>query len=98
MCVTIPSVLLEYIDDERHYAWVEEAGVKRKVNTSLLRGEDAAEPGDYVLVHIGRAISRVSKEEAEETIRFMQMLDGGSFDDFEVPAFEVPTAPKVEVS
>ena len=93
MCVTIPSLLLEYVDDDRHFAWVEEAGVKRKVNTSLLRGDEAAEPGDYVLVHIGRAISRVDKQEALDIIRFMEMLDGGSFDDFEVPA---PAA--VEVS
>lgn len=93
MCVTIPSLLLEYIDDDRHYAWVEEAGVRRKVNTSLLRGAESAEPGDYVLVHIARAISRVDKAEALDIIRFMEMLDGGSFDDFEVPA-----APAVEVS
>ena len=96
MCVTIPSLLLEYIDGGRHYAWVEEAGVKRKVNTALLRGDDAAEPGDYVLVHVGRAISRVSKDEAEDMIRFMEMLDGGFMDDLEVPS--MPTAPAVEVS
>ena len=93
MCVTIPSLLLEYIDKDRHFAWVEEAGTKRKVNTSLLRGAESAEPGDYVLVHIGRAISRVDKQEALDIIRFMEMLDGGSFDDF-----EVPSAPAVEVS
>ena len=93
MCVTIPSLLLEYIDKDRHFAWVEEVGVRRKVNTSLLRGAESAEPGDYVLVHIGRAISRVDKQEALDIIQFMEMLDGGSFDDF-----EVPKAPAVEVS
>lgn len=93
MCVTIPSLLLDYIDNDRHFAWVEEAGVKRKVNTSLLRGAESAEPGDYVLVHIGRAISRVDKQEALDIIQFMEMLDGGSFDDF-----EVPTSPAAEVS
>ena len=93
MCVTIPSLLLEYIDDDRHYAWVEEAGVKRKVNTSLLRGPESAEPGDYVLVHIGRASSRVEKQEALDIIQFMEMLDGGSFDGFDVPA-----SPAAEVS
>ena len=93
MCVTIPSLLLEYIDDDRHYAWVEEAGVKRRVNTGLLRGDESAEPGDYVLVHVGRAISRVNRDEALDMIRFMEMLDGGSFDDYQVPA-----APIAEVS
>ena len=86
MCVTIPSLLLEYVDDDRHFAWVDEAGVKRKVNTSLLRGAESAEPGDYVLVHIGRAISRVEKQEALDIIQFMEMLDGGSFEGFDVPA------------
>ena len=96
MCVTIPAQLIEYIDDGRHFAWVEQTGVRRKVNTSLLRGEDSAEPGDYVLVHVEMAISKVSAEEAAETIRFMEMLDGGSSDDLDEFEVELPAA--VEVS
>lgn len=78
MCVTIPAQLIEYIDDDRHFAWVEQTGARRRVNTSMLRGDDSAEPGDYVLVHVGMAVSKVSAQEAADTLRFMEMLDGGS--------------------
>lgn len=78
MCLTIPSKLLEYIDEDRHGAWIEQAGVRRRVNTSMLRGEDSAEPGDYVLVHVGMAVSKVSRQEAEDTLKFIAALDGES--------------------
>lgn len=92
MCVTIPAQLIEYVDDNRHFAWVEQTGERRRVNTSMLRGDDSAEPGDYVLVHVGMAISKVSAQEAEDTLRFMAMLDSGSADDFDLERLmqEVP--------
>jgi hydrogenase assembly chaperone HypC/HupF len=55
MCLAIPARLVEYIDDERMYGKVELGGVMRRINTSLLVGEDATEPGEYVLVHVGFA-------------------------------------------
>lgn len=92
MCVTIPAQLIEYIDDDRHFAWVEQTGVRRRVNTSMLRGDDTAEPGDYVLVHVSMAISKVSAEEAADTLRFMSMLGGDSDDEFDIERLmqEVP--------
>lgn len=78
MCVTIPAQLIEYIDEEHHFAWVEQTGVRRRISTSMLRGDDSAEPGDYVLVHSGMAVSKVSAEEAADTLRFIAMLDGAS--------------------
>ncbi|HET9051772.1 MAG TPA: HypC/HybG/HupF family hydrogenase formation chaperone [Candidatus Dormibacteraeota bacterium] len=80
MCLAIPARLIEYADDDRHYGRVELGGVMRRVNTSLLRGPDAAEPGDYVLVHVGFALSRVSEEEAKETLEVLRMMDA-VFDD-----------------
>ena len=56
MCLAIPARLVEYIDDERMYGKVELGGVQRRINTSLLVGEDATEPGEYVLVHVGFAL------------------------------------------
>lgn len=84
MCVTIPSKLLEYIDEDRNFAWIDQAGVRRKVQTSMLRGVDAAEPGDYVMVHVGMAVSKVSAEEAADTLKFMAALDGGNGDEVDI--------------
>ena len=74
MCLAIPAKLVAYVDDERAYGTVELGGVKRRVNTSLLVGEDHAEPGDYVLVHVGFALSAISEAEANETLRILEEM------------------------
>ena len=74
MCLAIPARLVEYVDDERMYGKVELGGVQRRINTSLLVGEDATEPGEYVLVHVGFALSRVSEKEAAETLRILEQM------------------------
>lgn len=76
MCLTIPSKLLEYIDEDRNFAWIDQQGVRRKVNTAMLRGEDSAEPGDYVLVHVGMAVNKVSQQEAADTLEMLKAMDG----------------------
>ena len=75
MCLAIPARLVEYVDEERMYGKVELGGVQRRINTSLLVGEDATEPGEYVLVHVGFALSRVSETEAAETLRILESLN-----------------------
>ncbi|MBJ7594150.1 MAG: HypC/HybG/HupF family hydrogenase formation chaperone [Candidatus Dormibacteraeota bacterium] len=80
MCLAIPAKLVEYVDADRNYGKVELGGVRRQVNTSLLVGEDAAEPGDYVLVHVGFALSAISEAEANETLRILEEM-GPAYDD-----------------
>jgi hydrogenase expression/formation protein HypC len=56
------------IDDEKRLAKVEVAGVRRNVNIGLLDDVDGGvEPGDWVLIHVGFAISKVDEEEARAT-------------------------------
>jgi hydrogenase expression/formation protein HypC len=74
MCLAIPARLVEYVDEDRMYGKVELGGVQRRINTSLLVGEDATEPGEYVLVHVGFALSRVSEAEAAETLRILEEM------------------------
>jgi hydrogenase expression/formation protein HypC len=80
MCLAIPARLVEYVDEERQYGTVELGGVRRRVNTSLLVGDDATEPGEHVLVHVGFALSRVSEEEAKETLRILEEM-GPAYED-----------------
>jgi hydrogenase expression/formation protein HypC len=80
MCLAIPARLVGYDDGERLSGTVELGGVRRRISTSLLVGPDAAEPGDYVLVHVGFALSRISEEEAAETMRMLEQM-GPAFDD-----------------
>jgi hydrogenase expression/formation protein HypC len=83
MCLAIPARLVEYVDSDRNYGKVELGGVHRQVNTSLLVGEDAAEPGDYVLIHVGFALSRISEEEATETLGLLEEMGGAYADEME---------------
>lgn len=67
--MAIPGQVVEIVDDERRLAKVEVAGVRRNVNIGLLDEEDGAGvvPGDWVLIHVGFALSKVDEEEARAT-------------------------------
>jgi hydrogenase expression/formation protein HypC len=59
--------VIEIVDDENRLAKVDVAGVRRNVNIGLLDGEGGVGPGDWVLIHVGFAISQVDEEEARAT-------------------------------
>jgi hydrogenase expression/formation protein HypC len=68
MCLAIPAEILE-LDPTTDMAVVSLDGVRRPVSLALL---DDAEVGDYVLVHVGYALNRISPEEAAETLALMR--------------------------
>ena len=73
MCLAIPGQVVEVVDESNRLAKVDVAGVRRNVNIGLLDGEDGgAGPGDWVLIHVGFAISKVDEREAEATRRLLQ--------------------------
>jgi len=77
MCLAIPGKIVEIVDDENRIAKVEVGGVKRNVNIGMLSEEDTR-VGDYVLIHVGFAMSKVDEHEAQETLRLLKEL--GEFD------------------
>lgn len=73
MCLAIPGQVLEMVDEENRLARVDVAGVKRKVNVGLLdSGDDRVGAGDWVLIHVGFAISKVDEDEALATRRLLE--------------------------
>jgi hydrogenase expression/formation protein HypC len=58
--------------DGGHFATVEVSKVRRTINIDLLDGELV--PGDWVLIHVGFAMSRISAERAAEQLRLLAML------------------------
>ena len=73
MCLAIPGQVVEVVDEANRLARVDVAGVVRNVNVGLLDQDgDAAEPGDWVLIHVGFALSKVDEEEARATLRLLQ--------------------------
>jgi hydrogenase expression/formation protein HypC len=72
VCLAIPGQILEIVDEPNRLARVDVAGVKRNINIGLLDGENGgAAPGDWVLIHVGFAISKVDEEEAEATRKLL---------------------------
>jgi hydrogenase expression/formation protein HypC len=73
MCLAIPGQITEIVDQSRQLAKVDIQGVRRNVNIGLLgEGSDAAKPGDWVLIHVGFAISRIDEQEALATRRLLE--------------------------
>ena len=73
MCLAIPGKIVEIVDEEKQLAKVEVGGVRRNVNIGLLDRHEIA-IGDYVLIHVGFAMSKVDEKEAEETLRLLHEL------------------------
>jgi len=75
VCLAIPGQIVEVVDDERRLAKVEVAGVRRSVNIGLLDADGVGVgPGDWVLIHVGFAISQVDEEEARATRDLLERM------------------------
>lgn len=77
MCLAIPAQICELSDDERHSATVDVMGVRRTVNTALL-DDDPPRVGEWVLVHVGFAMSKISGEQAAEQLDLLMQLGEAS--------------------
>ena len=75
MCLAIPGKIVEIVDPENQIAKVEVDGVRRNINIGML---DDTRVGDYVLIHVGFAMSKIDEKEAHETLRVLQEM--GSYE------------------
>lgn len=73
MCLAIPGKIVELLEGTPTLGTVEVVGVRRKVDLGLLQ-EDMPKPGDWVLIHVGFAMSRISEEDALDQMRILAML------------------------
>lgn len=73
MCVAIPGMIVELLADGGHFATVDISGVRRKINIDMV-SDDGVAPGDWVLIHVGFALSKVSEADAREQLRLLSML------------------------
>ncbi len=71
MCLAIPGKIIEMVDAENNIAKVDVGGVRRNINTGML---DGTKVGDYVLIHVGFAMSKIDEQQAEETLRILKDL------------------------
>jgi hydrogenase expression/formation protein HypC len=75
MCLAVPACVVEFTDEPNRIALVDVAGVRRNVNVGLLHdGMHELQVGDWVLVHVGFAISRIDEEEAVATRLLLERM------------------------
>ena len=73
MCLAIPGKIVELVPAFPHLAMVEVTGVRRRVDLGLL-DDDKPAVGDWVLIHVGFAMSKISEHEAAEQMRTLAIL------------------------
>ncbi|HTC57557.1 MAG TPA: HypC/HybG/HupF family hydrogenase formation chaperone [Candidatus Sulfotelmatobacter sp.] len=78
MCLAIPGKIIEISSANQDSALVEVVGVRRTIDLGLLK-EDRPTPGDWVLIHVGFAMSKISERDAADqmsTLRMLGEIDG----------------------
>ena len=77
VCLAIPGRVVKILDDANQLAQVEVAGVRRTVNVGLLDAEgdlEVALAGQWVLIHVGFALSRIDEREALATLELLEQM------------------------
>jgi hydrogenase expression/formation protein HypC len=78
VCLGIPGQIVDIIDPEQLLARVDVAGVKRAVNIACIVDQTHSPDdcmGDWVLVHVGFAMSRIDEQEAQKTLALLEQLN-----------------------
>lgn len=73
MCLAIPGRIVSFSDEQPMLAKVDVAGVKRNINIGLLDGEPLAQ-GDWVLIHVGFAMSKIAEDQARDQLTMIAAL------------------------
>jgi hydrogenase expression/formation protein HypC len=79
MCLGIPGEIVEILDDRTDLAKVDVSGVRRAINIGLLENETLT-PGDWVLIHVGFALSKIDEDEARAALEFLEGI-GQAYED-----------------
>nr|WP_307568342.1 HypC/HybG/HupF family hydrogenase formation chaperone [Streptosporangium lutulentum] len=79
MCLGIPGEIVEILSDRPDLAMVDVCGVKRAINIGLLEDESVL-PGDWILIHVGFALSKIDEVEAKAALDFLESI-GQAYED-----------------
>jgi hydrogenase expression/formation protein HypC len=73
VCLAIPGKIVALDSQDSHLAVVDVVGVRRKVDLGLLQ-DDPPAAGDWVLIHVGFAMSKISESDARDQMQTLRML------------------------
>jgi hydrogenase expression/formation protein HypC len=75
MCLGIPGQIVEILDEDLMLAKASVGGVRRNINIGLVHyGEERIEVGDWVLIHVGFAMSKLDEAEAHSALRALEQI------------------------
>ena len=76
MCLGIPGQIVEILDEDIYMAKAEVGGVRRNINIGLVHYDDEQriEVGDWVLIHVGFAMSKLDEAEAHSALRALEQI------------------------
>ncbi|MBA2441063.1 MAG: HypC/HybG/HupF family hydrogenase formation chaperone [Rubrobacter sp.] len=75
MCLGIPGRIVEILDEDLMLAKADIGGVRRNINIGLVHHEaETVEVGDWVLIHVGFAMSKLDEAEAQSTLEALREL------------------------
>lgn len=79
MCLAIPGEIVEFVDGNDQLVLVDVVGVKRKINIGLMEPGEV-DVGDWILIHVGFAMSKVDEKEAADALAMLELM-GQAFTD-----------------
>ena len=82
MCLGIPGEIVEILPDQPDLAKVDVSGVRRAINIGLIVDEDP-KPGDWILIHVGFALSKIDEAEAKAAMDFLEGIGQAYADEIE---------------
>lgn len=92
MCLAIPGKIVEIASDNPTSALVDVVGMRRRVDLGLLQ-EDMPVCGDWVLIHVGFAMSKISEADAVDQMRMLEMLGEAEAAEQEVRGYGLEETP-----
>jgi hydrogenase expression/formation protein HypC len=82
MCLGIPGEIVEILPDQPDLAKVDVSGVRRNINIGLITDDDP-QPGDWILIHVGFALSKIDEAEAKAAMDFLEGIGQAYADEIE---------------
>ena len=82
MCLAIPGQILEIPEGQIDLALADVSGVRRTVNIGLL-AEDGVKVGEWVLIHVGFAMSKIDEAEARSSLEFLEQMGKAFLDELD---------------
>ena len=74
MCLAIPGRVVEIVDPQLQLAKVDVCGVRRNISVGLIADDGPVVPGEWVLIHVGFALSRIDEAEAQRTLDALEQI------------------------